>query len=103
MQVPFETIALAHLVAELDNLGMELPYTEAEIAEFKAMAEFNFEQYSDERPEEEEQGFKTLTIKMTDEQYEIIRSGIDNVIEHNDNCSEARALELIVADYLSGV
>lgn len=102
VQVPFETITLATLVTELDDLGAEMPYSEAEILEFKQMAEFNFDQYNQEKPKDEEQGFKTLLIKMTEEQYEVIQNGLKKVIEENE-CSEARALELIVADYLAGV
>lgn len=101
IQVPFETIELAQLVTQLDNLGAEMPYSKAEIAEFKQMAEFDFSQYNQERPEDEEQGFKTLMIKMTEEQYEVIQNGIQKVKQDNE-CSDARALELIIADYLAG-
>lgn len=101
VQVPFETVELAHLVAELDKLNVEMPYTDKEIAEFKQMAEFDFSDY-DTPDDESEQGFKTLSIKMTEEQYEIVRNGIDKVTREQD-CSESRAIELIVADYLAGV
>lgn len=102
VQVPFETISLANLVTELDQLNLSLPYNEKEIAEFAEMSEFNFDQYDKERPEEEgNDDIKSFVVKLTAEQYEIVTSAIEQIKEDND-CSDPRALELLAADYLAG-
>lgn len=102
VQVPFETVGLAHLVAELDALEMQLPYTEKEVAEFKGMAEFDFE-YDGERPDDGNQDdVKTLTIKMNSEQFEVANRALEHIKEEND-CGDGRAMELLAADYLAGV
>lgn len=102
VQVPFETISLANLVTELDQLNLSLPYNEKEIAEFAEMSEFNFDQYDNERPDEDgNDDIKTFVVKLTAEQYEIVTGAINQIKEDND-CSDPRALELLAADYLAG-
>lgn len=102
VQVPFETISLANLVTELDQLNLSLPYNEKEIAEFAEMSEFNFDQYDKDRPEDEgNDDIKSFVVKLTAEQYEIVTSAINQIKEDND-CSDPRALELLAADYLAG-
>lgn len=103
VQVPFDEIPLAKLVASLDELNLELPYTEDELKTFKEMAGFDFANYEKERPEDEEDdGFKTVLVKVTEPQYNIIMQALDKAIQLDpDNISQARALELISADYLA--
>ena len=99
VQVPFEEVDLSHLVVELNNLNVELPYTEVEIADFQRMAEFDFDQYEKE-PISDDNTVKTLSIKMADDQYQVIMETIKDVMDEME-CNEARALEFIVADYRS--
>lgn len=102
VQVPFESVDLSYLVVELADLEMELPYTETEIQDFREMAEFDFN-YSREEPEDDglDDGFRTLTIKLTPDQFDIVNEGIQLVVE-NDGVSEGRALELIVGSGMAG-
>jgi hypothetical protein len=101
VQVPFDDIKLAYEVAQLSNEDVELPYTAEEIEDFKAMANFDFEQYATERPEDELDGVKTLKIVLGEEAYNVIMQAISQVQAEHDNISEARAVELICADYLA--
>lgn len=101
VQVPFNEIDLSHLVVELNELDVALPYTEAEIEDFKHMSEFNFDNFDDDDGEFEDNDVKTFKVTLSDEAYQIVTKAIDKVKEDND-CSEARALELICADYLAG-
>lgn len=103
IQVPFNEVDLSHLVVELDNLDIALPYTEAEIADFKSMAEFDFGQYdTGEDDNEEHLEARTFKVVLGEEAYRIVTKAIEKIKEDND-CSEARALELMAADYLAGV
>lgn len=43
VQVPFDDIKLAYEVAQLANEDVEIPFTDDEINEFKAVAEFDFD------------------------------------------------------------
>lgn len=105
VQVPFNEVDLSHLVVELDDQGMELPYTEAEIVNFRNMAEFNFN-YNQDTPDASEEtdddGFVTFNVRMTEDQRSVIQRAIERV-QGEDDCSEGRALELIAADFLGGV
>ena len=100
VQVPFEEVDLSHLVVELNNLSVELPYSEAEIADFQRMAEFDFDQYEKE-PLADEGTVKTLSIKMAEDQYQVIMETIKNVMDEME-CNEARALEFIIAEFRAG-
>lgn len=101
VQVPFDDIKLAYEVAQLSSEDIEIPYTAEEIDEFKALAEFDFDQYATERPEFDNDGMKTLKLVLGKEAYNVIMQAINKVQAENDNVSEARAIELICADYLS--
>lgn len=100
-QVPFDQLKLADLAIHLDSLDINLPFTDKELEHFRAMSEFSFDDYSQERPEEDEDGVKTLMIKMQADKYDVVMSAINKVREEND-CDDARAIELICADYISG-
>jgi hypothetical protein len=102
VQVPFETISLAHLVTELSMLEMELPYNAKELAEFKEMAEFDYDKYDQERPgDEEDLEFKTFTVKLGADAYQVLMDALETIKEEND-CSDARAIELMAADFIAG-
>lgn len=106
-KVPFNEIDLAKLVTEM-NLEYEdlvLPYTDLELKEMKELADFDWDKYEDNYEDDsEEDGFKTLSVHCTDEQYKIIMEAIDKVKEQTQDIdtSNNRALELICADYLAG-
>lgn len=100
--VPFNEIDLSHLVVELDELDIDLPYTEAQIQDFKNMSEFNFDNFDDDSsPEDSDLDVKTFKVVLGQDAYAIVTKAIDKIKEDND-CSDARALELMAADYLAG-
>jgi hypothetical protein len=96
VQVPFETIKLAGLVRELDSMEMELPYSAKEIAEFKGMLEHG------DDGEKEKGDVQTMNFKLSPDQFELVKRAVEYVKAENE-CGDGRALELICADYLSGV
>lgn len=103
-QVPFYELDLAPLAVELSDAGIELPFTEAQLIDFKNMSEFDFDsQYKDDEPVDEDNSnqMKTLTVKMTVDQLTVVKDAI-KLVSENENVSEGRALELLVADGLAG-
>lgn len=96
VQVPFETIELAKLVRELDDMEMELPYSAKEVAEFKGMLE------QDPNSGNDKGDIKTLNIKLSPDQFEVVTRALEFVKSENE-CGDGRAMELICADYLAGV
>lgn len=96
VQVPFEETPLADLVVELHKLDAELPFTSAEIANFEKIVQAN----NEPEPEEDEPDIRTLSIKLTKAQFDVVMQAIEAVKEEED-CSESRAIELICADYLA--
>jgi hypothetical protein len=99
-QVPFEQIPLAKLVKELNDQGIELPYVGSELQEMVDLAVFEPGQEPDE-PQGDDDGFKTVMVRVTEPQYKVIMEALDNIKAEND-CEQARALELMAADYLAG-
>lgn len=103
IQVPFDNIKLAPLVIELADLGYKLPYSEIEIEEFRNLSEFDFDQYNEDKPEFDDDEVRTFSVKMSKEAYNIVLEAITKCQNiDSDNISEARAIELICADYLGG-
>lgn len=100
IQVPFDEVQLAPLIVELNELDIALPYTEEQIENYRNLSEFDFSDYSDTRPEYED-GVKTLNIKLGEEAYNVVMQAIDKVKAETDS-SDARAIELICAEYLGG-
>lgn len=101
VQVPFDDIPLAGLVTELADLNLELPYSADEIANFKELAGFSFEDYNEDRPNEDNEDPHTLKIKLSAEQFKIVNEALDRIKKEAD-CEDARALELLAADYIAG-
>ncbi len=103
-QVPFNEIELASLVAEVVTKfpDFELPFTNVEIEKFKELAGFNWEQYETNKENDDnyEEGVKTLSIKMSDGQYQIVMNAIAKVKADAD-CPDGRALELICIEFLN--
>ncbi len=100
VQVPFDEIMLAPLVVELNESDIELPFTDIELQKFEDM--FSGDQsYNAQNDTTKDEGFKTLKIRMASEQFNLVYGAIETVSK-NENVSEGRALELLVADGLSG-
>ena len=99
-QVPFNEIDLSHLVVELDEASVALPYTEAEIADFRHMSEFNFDNFDDDEDDFGDMEVKTFKVTLSDEAYQIVTKAVKKVQDEND-CSEARALELMSIEFLN--
>lgn len=103
-QVPFSKVEEAYLVAAMidEYQDVELPYSDSEIADMKALANFDFTEYdnNDSQPEPDN-NIKTIAIKVEKDKYDFIMNIIHQVTEAED-INEGRALELICADYFSG-
>lgn len=99
VQVPFDRVALAPIAVELNSLDMELPFTDIELQKFEGMT--LGEQNIDTEKNNSGDGFKTLKIRMAGDQFDLVHRAIETVSK-NENVSEGRALELLVADGLAG-
>lgn len=98
LQVPFDNTLLSPLIAELQIADVELPFADDTIEELLNLADFDLENMLKEQIENNE--VRTLSVKLGKEAYEIIMQAIEKVKSEVDGCTEARALELICADYL---
>jgi len=98
LQVPFDNTLLSPLIAELQIADVELPFADDTIEELLNLADFDLENMLKEQIENNE--VRTLSVKLGKEAYEIIMQAIEKVKSEIDGCTEARALELICADYL---
>lgn len=87
VQVPFDEDKLAPLVVELNNDNINLPFTETEVENFINFADFDFEAEANK--------FK---IKLTEEQYEIVKGTIDEVCE-SEELDEGTALFYICGGF----
>ena len=83
--VPMSDLLLAPLVVELNDLGMQMPYDEGEVDNYKSM--LNFEFVEDDRP--------TLTVKCTPEQYENITGKIKERMNENSMTEEQALVDLV--------
>jgi hypothetical protein len=106
-QVPFDQIELAYMIKDMDDLyeNLELPFEPTELDELLAISNFDFEQYQTHRPEIPTDGnVRTLALVMIKDKYDFIVGALDAVIaqEGLQPSDRSRALELIVADYISG-
>lgn len=101
VQVPFETVELAHLVVELNAMEFELPYTDQEILDFKEMTGADYKEEDEKQEEKPESDFKTITFKLPLDAYGVVNQAIES-IKTDYEFTEARALEMLCADYLAG-
>jgi len=97
-QVPFNRVEEAYLAMEIIEGGLELPYTMEEIGEMKEISEFDWDNYVEEELEEDNE-FRTLKVKMTKEQFEVVMNALNKVMEI-ESVELPKAIELICADYL---
>lgn len=101
VQVPFDNVLLAPLVVEIEKVGLELPYSDKEVAKFQELESFDMD-FGEEDPVAEVPKMKTLKIRMEKERLDRIQKRIALVCEE-ENVSDGRAVELLVAEYLSGI
>lgn len=94
-QVPFHRITEAYLVTGLvDEFGLEeieLPYSEAEIEEFKELADFNFDQYNQDGHKENDDGTVTLSFRLSKEDHHRVKEALEEFASEN-SCNENEAL-----------
>lgn len=108
-KVPFNEVKLAQLVSEmvLNYKDLNLPFPKEMIDDMVEMVKFDWDAYSvnkDNNPEQkEDEEFRTLSVTCTKEQYEIIQSAMEKMrsVAEDNELSEARALELISAEFLA--
>lgn len=104
VSVQFDQIQLAPLAIELNEIGIELPYSENQMKDFKELCAFDFDnayEDFDQKEDDDAPKMKTLNVKVTDDQLTIIKEAM-KIVTENENVSEGRALELLVADGLAG-
>lgn len=92
VQVPFEELELATLIVEMKDLDIELPYSNKEIEDFVAMADFDFTPPIKE--EEPDDGLMELKIRMTDSQLEFVNKCI-TAVSDKEGCEPAEALYIL--------
>jgi len=95
-QVPFDKILEAELVNSINNAL--LPYTPEELDNMRQIVEFDWEKVVPD--DEEDVQFRTLTLRMLKEAYEVVMSAI-NKVQLESNVTIERAIELICADFLA--
>lgn len=99
VQVPFDEIELAPLVVELNQIGFELPYTEAQILDFQNLSEFNFEEaYAEKLPdnatEDKPKEFHLKTTLSKEQLDEIVKT-VEKIVK-SENIGEGEALTRLV-------
>lgn len=95
--VKMQDSLLAPLAMELNSLDIELPFTDKEMFKFEKIANFEIQEPADNLEDQ----FKTLKLRLTSEQFDVINNAIEKVAE-DLNVSQGNALELLVASGLAG-
>ncbi len=85
----------------LKELEGMMPNSLEELADLSKMSDFNWSQYDNRGPEAD--GWKGLSIKLSESQYKVVRRALDKVIKDEGlkNNPDGMALEYICADYLA--
>lgn len=99
-QVPFEEVATAKLVTTIVEKypDYQLPYTEEEIEAYKKLTEFDWDKYKNEQEAIKDNKLRSLDIKVTLEQYDLIMEAIKAA--QSNEINEADALSNICKEYL---
>ena len=92
VQVPFDELELATLIVEMKDLDIDLPYSDKEIEDFVAMADFDFTPPVKE--DEPDDGLMELKIRMTNSQLEFVNKCINAVVDKK-GCESAEALYIL--------
>lgn len=101
-QVPFkqqlEYVLVSELIEQDENIA--LPYTSEELEDM-AHIDIDLNEYFEQvNQDQAPDGMKTLKVVLGEEAYNVVMQAIAKVQAENDNISEARAVELICADFL---
>lgn len=92
VQVPFDELELATLIVEMKDLDIDLPYSDKEIEDFVAMADFDFTPPVKE--DEPDDGLMELKIRMTNSQLEFVNKCINAVVD-KEGCEPSEALYVL--------
>lgn len=102
IQVPFVDSLLAPIAVELESVGMELPYDEKTMDNFRNLTSFDFDTaYEDEVPlPEEDKGYrddsmKIYKLEMDEDDIELVMDRI-GVVESAENLNEGKAFRLLI-------
>lgn len=98
LQVPFVNEELADVVKTLLETDNILPFDDSEIESLLELDKFDLDDFTKE--DKDDDGIKTLNIKMNENAFDIVMKAI-NAVREEHTVNDARALELICADYLS--
>lgn len=104
-QVPFKKQLEYTLINQMIEFSPDivLPYSKIEIADMLNGEDLDLSNFFENVVAgQDDNGIKTLNIKMQEAQYNIIMEAIDKV-KAIDKCNDAQAIERICADYLAGV
>lgn len=106
-RIPLDLIKTSGLLNELakdtslEDLARQTGYRIPELKDDLKLAGFNWDDFDKGEDKEKKEGVKTLSIIMSDSQYAVVQQAIGKSKEKGSTDSEARAIELICADYLS--
>jgi ParB-like chromosome segregation protein Spo0J len=101
-QVSFDEVLEARLAASLaDFPDLALPYDDDELERLRNLAEFDFDQYADDEAStgEDAKVTRTLNLKLTERQWQTVRSWFDAAKEEGSN-SDAETLVQAGIEYL---
>ena len=100
-QVPFDEVLEAHLAAALAELDVPMPYSEEELAHLQKLARFDFDQLTpDDGDGEDADETRTLHIKFTVRQFEVITSALA-AAEEDGSPTDARTITTWAEEFLA--
>lgn len=85
-RVNFDELSLAPLIVELNNLEMNIPYTEEQVQDFTNMLNFDF--VGD--------GKVSLSVKCTEDQYDHIKEMLNVYMYHTELEEDKALLEMAI-------
>ena len=87
---------------DVDELGQIMPDTIEEMQRLIDLANFSFDDFEEgEHPEDDEQGFKTLTLKLPEDQFNLWKEWCDRCESATEYNSPEKFFELAVAEALA--
>lgn len=98
VQVPFDDVQLAPIIVELNAIDIELPFSDEQILDYIALADFDFtpkEENTIETSGDSDDGLCKLIVRMVESQYNMVQESIEKIAK-NENVSEGTALTLLV-------
>jgi len=105
LRIPLDMIEVAKLVKGLKELGVGLeglPYSMEEIDNKIDLLGFNWDEFNQDKIEDEEVlDMTTLSFLVTEEQKGIIIQAINKIKESNPSIKDGRSLELICIEFIN--